>query len=241
MLIQGLKLAASAASNAASVAIQANEATDRMIDTLKGNENITINRIGRVLEGTKFGFLLGYVTPSILLATGVVLTTGDILAAVGGGIAVLSNPVAGVCAAVGAIYFGWKALSDNERENVLKQVSEFLKVGFEMIKSVINFALNLMKDLLSSDNIAELKQTVSDAAEVVGRHISDITHAVKDKASKVADTFSKAASNVSDSVSTASETVSRGAETVSKKASSVADVVAGKFKNNKDQGTQDSE
>ena len=238
MLIYGLKLAAAAVSGGASVAIQANEAADQTISKLKASENITVNRIGRVLEGTKFGFLMGYVTPSILMATGVVLTTGDLLTAVGGGIAVLSNPIAGVCAAVGAIYFGWKALSDEERSKVLEQVGSFLNVGFEMIKSVINFALNLMKDLLSADNIAELKQTVSDAAEVVGRHISDITRAVKDKASKVAETFSRAASNVGDTVakgtSSASDSMSRGAETASKKAGSVADAVTGKFKRDKE-------
>ena len=238
MLRKGLKLAVAAASNTAGAVIEANEAIDSMIDNLKSNENITINRIGRVLEGTKFGFLLGYVTPSILLATGVVLTTGDIIGAVGGGIAVLSNPVAGVCAAVGAIYFGWKALSESERDAVLEQVGSFLKVGFEMIKSVINFALNLMKDLLSADNIAELKQTVSDAAEIVGRHISDITHAIKDKFDKVADTVSKAASSAGDTVSkgaeSASNTFSKGADAVSDAASSVADSISSKFKKDED-------
>ena len=112
MLIGALKLAASAASTVGSAALQANDSFDSMIDRLKSSENITINRIGRVIEGTKFGFLLGYVTPSILTAAGVCLTTGDLSLAVAGGIEAFTNPVSGVCAAVGAVYFGWQALSD---------------------------------------------------------------------------------------------------------------------------------
>jgi len=212
MLIDGLKLAGVAMSGVASAVAAANDAVDGMIDTLKTNENPTINRIGRVLEGTKFGFMLGYLTPSILTAVGVALTTGDLMAAVGGGVAVLGNPVAGVCAAVGAVYFGWKALNDQERSAILESVGQFLKVGYEMIKAVVQFALNLMKDLLSADNLEELKQTVSEAAEVVGRHLADITHSVKDKAAKTADSLKKTASNVSEAMSSAFKKKGKGTD-----------------------------
>ncbi|MDB9952578.1 hypothetical protein OAD57_04290 [Porticoccaceae bacterium] len=180
MLISALQLAGHASSGIASAIAAANAATDKMIDGLKVSDNTTVNRIGRVLEGTKAGFLIGYISPSILTAVGVALTTGDLVMAVGGGIVVLSNPVAGICAAVGAVYFGWNALGHDERKSILEQVGEYLKVGHEMIKAVINLALRLMTDLLSSDNLNELKKNVSDAAESVGRKLSQITHSAKD-------------------------------------------------------------
>jgi len=209
MLIPALKLAASAATGLTTAVSAANDATDSMIGNMKANENTTINRIGRVLEGTKLGFMMGYLTPSILTAVGVTLTTGDLLTAVGGGIAVLGNPVAGVSAAIGAVYFGWKALNDSERDAVLKQVSDFLKAGYELIKSVVNFAINLMKDLLSADNLNEIKETLSDAAELVGRHLADITKSLKDKCFKAGRVISEAADAVSKTASEAAESVSQ--------------------------------
>jgi hypothetical protein len=205
MLIPALKLATSAVSGASAAVSAANDATDSMIEKLKANENTTINRIGRVLEGTKFGFMLGYLTPSIVTAVGVTLTTGDLLAAVGGGIAVLGNPVAGVAAAVGAVYFGWKALSEKERDAVLKQVGDFLKTGYEQIKAVINYSINLMKELLSADNLNEMKEAVAEAAELIGKHLADITKSIKDQCYKAGKVFSEAADSVSKTASEAAD------------------------------------
>ena len=218
MLIQALKLAGTAASGLGSAVVAANNASDNIIVQLKASDNATINVIGRVLEGTKSGFMIGYVSPSILTAVGVALTTGDLLAAVGGGVAILGNPVAGVCAAVGAVYFGWKALNEKERNSILEQVGTLLNIGYELIKSVIDLALRLMKNLLSEDNLKEIKETVSDAAEFVGRHLSDITHSVKDRLSEAgvaslaasrrsAQAAKKAGEKVTSTVSTASVSV----------------------------------
>ena len=77
MLITALSAAGHAVSGIAAAVKQENDLTDSMIETLKANENLTISRVGRVLEGTKFGFLMGYITPSILTAVGVCLTTGE--------------------------------------------------------------------------------------------------------------------------------------------------------------------
>jgi phage-related protein len=209
MMMTALSLAVSATSGISTAITAANNATNSMIDELKSSQNITINRVGRVLEGAKAGFLLGYVTPSILTAVGVALTTGDLLIAVGGGIGVLSNPVAGVCAAVGAVYFGWKALSEKERDSILSQVGEFLNVGYELIKSVINLALKLMKNLLTTDNLNELRESVSDAAESVGRHLSDITHSARDKFSEAAESIQNTAKNAAKGVSSLTNKFSR--------------------------------
>jgi cystathionine beta-lyase family protein involved in aluminum resistance len=227
VLIPALKLAGAAVSGLSSAVAAANQATDSMIDQLKANENATVNRVGRVLEGTKSGFLMGYVSPSILTAVGVALTTGDLIAAVGSGIVVLGNPVAGVCAAVGAVYFGWKALNEAERNSVLEQVGECLKVGFELIKAVINLALKLMSELLTADNLKEVKETVSDAAKFVGRHLSDITHSTKDKLIEAA---AAAQATARIAAKGTKKTAKDASDAVTKAAGSVTNFLKGKRK-----------
>ena len=230
MLILSLKAAHAAAGGVTSAAIEANDYVDSIIDHLKADENLTVNRVGRVLEGTKFGFLMGFVTPSILTATGVALTSGNLVAAVGGGVATLANPIAGVCAAVGAVYFGWKALSDDERREVLAQVGDFLQVGAEQIKAVVKFALGLMTELMSADNFKEIKGMVAAAASAAGRHLSDITHSIKDKTFKAAKAISDTASNVYEAAgslgTSASNVVQTGASQVAETAKSSVGVVA---------------
>ena len=243
MVIAALSAAGHAVSGVAAAVAQANELTDSMIETLKANDNLTINRVGRVLEGTKFGFLMGYITPSILTAVGICLTTGDLMMATGGSIAVLGNPVAGTCAAVGAVFFGWKALSDTEREEILNQVGKFLNVGWEQIKAVVEFAIKLMKDLFTADNIQEIKETVAEAATAVGRHISDITKSVSDKVAKVAasvcNTALAAANAVSGAVSSTGEAMSAAAEGVAQGASMASGKVTGVFKRNQKEDATD--
>ena len=243
MVIAALAAAGHAVSGVAAAVAQANELTDSMIETLKANDNLTINRVGRVLEGTKFGFLMGYVTPSILTAVGICLTTGDLLTATGASIAVLGNPVAGTCAAVGAVFFGWKALNDNEREEILNQVGKFLNVGWEQIKAVIEFAIKLMKDLFTADNIQEIKETVAEAAAAVGRHISDITKSVSDKVAKVAasvcNTASAAANAVSGAASSTTAAVSSAAGGVAESAAKASGKVTGVFRRNQKEDTTD--
>ena len=233
MVTAALKAAGHAVTGVAAAVKEANDLTDSMIDNLKANENLTINRVGRTLEGIKFGFLLGYVSPSILTAVGVCLTGGDLLFAAGAGIAVLGNPVAATCAAVGAVFFGWKALSDNEREQILSRVGKFLNVGWEQIKAVVEFAIKLMKDLFTADNLKEIKETVAEAALAVGGHISDITKSVRDKVSKFADmvrnTASAAAGAVSETAEGATNAVKGAADQVSSGASKAGHKVKDAF------------
>jgi len=66
-----------------------------------------------------------------------------------------------------------------------------------------------MKDLLSADNLNEIKETLSDAAELVGRHLADITKSLKDKCFKVGRVISEAADAVSKTASEAAESVSK--------------------------------
>ena len=202
MLLTTLALAGKAVTTGASAISAANEATDQMISALKESENVSINRVGRVLEGAKAGFMIGYVAPSIVGAVGVALTTGDLVAAVGAAAGALTNPLAGVCAAVGAIYFGWNALNENEKDKIITEVGNFLRVGSELIKSVILFSIKSMKEVMSSDNIQELKSMVRDAAEMAGRHLSDITKSALDKIFEISDVIGNTASGAVGAVST---------------------------------------
>src|SRR3954466_12170657 len=46
---------------------------DEHIQAMKGNENVVIARTGRVLEAAKYGFGLGYVSSTIIIAAGQML------------------------------------------------------------------------------------------------------------------------------------------------------------------------
>ncbi|MGA1372962.1 MAG: hypothetical protein ACO3Z6_15335, partial [Pseudomonadales bacterium] len=86
-----------------------NDFMDTHIEALKRSTNETMRATGRILEGAKFGFGLGYSTPLMLTAIGQMIL-GNPLAAVGAvasGVT-LSNPLAMTCGAIGAIYYGWK-------------------------------------------------------------------------------------------------------------------------------------
>ncbi len=155
---------------------------DKHIEEMKNSENSTISRTGKVIEGAKYGFGIGYLVPIAIIAAGQFLL-GNTLTAVStlATAATLTNPVAMTCAAVGAIYYGWGALSDLERQEILEKLSRGLEVGVELIKSVIGFVINRTKEFLSSENILELKRYVGSAAEAFGRTLSDVTGNIADK------------------------------------------------------------
>ena len=48
-----------------------NDYINEHIENLKASDNPTISSTGRVLEGAKFGFGLGYVAPIVIIATGI--------------------------------------------------------------------------------------------------------------------------------------------------------------------------
>lgn len=169
------------------VADNLNDFLNNHIEEMKGAENPTISRTGRVLEMAKFGFGIGYITPVIIIGTGQLLL-GNQLSAIttAATAATLTNPVAMTCASIGAIYYGWGALSDQERDELIEKLSKGIEVGFELIKSVVRFVIEKTTELLSSKNIAEIKKFIGTAAEVFGRSLGDVTHKITDV---VGDTF----------------------------------------------------
>ena len=155
---------------------------DEHIEKMKLSENLTISRTGRVLEGAKLGFGIGYTVPITIIALGqLLLGFGGKAVATVGSTAFLSNPIAMTCAAIGAVYYGWNALSAQEKVETIESLRKDLDVGAELINSIVQFVISKTNELLSSENLKELKEFISDAAHAFGKTLSEITGAIKDR------------------------------------------------------------
>lgn len=175
------------------VAVNLNQYIDNHIDDMKMSPNSTVARTGRVLEMAKLGFGIGYIVPVAVIAIGQYLL-GNTLAAVTtiATAATLSNPVAMTCAAMGAIYYGWGALTESERNDILAKVSEGLALGTELLRAAIAFVVdNLKALLLSKSEIAELKGYIAAAAMIFGKKLGDVTQKISDMAVDALDVFKK--------------------------------------------------
>ena len=194
-----------------------NDFLDKHIADLKTSDNPTVTRTGDVMEAAKKGFGIGYIIPVVIIATGQLLlgnplaTGKTILTA-----ATLTNPIAMTCAAIGAIYYGWNALSDEERNKIINKLTKGLNLGVELIKSVINFVINKIKVFFNSDNLKEIKVFVANTAIAFGRSLGDITKKVTDI--------------VSDSLSTIKKTTGQASDTFVDIASDAYDAVKKSFK-----------
>lgn len=176
-----------------------NDYLDKHIADMKGSDNPTISRSGRVLEMAKYGFGIGYITPVIIIAVGQLLL-GNTLSAVAtvATAATLTNPIAMTCAAIGAICYGWGALSDVERNEMLEKLSTGLEVGIELVNSVVRFLVEKTKELLNSKNFEEMKEYIGSAAAVFGKTLGDVTHKVGDVLSDTFDSVKKKSGEVLD-------------------------------------------
>lgn len=177
------------------MAVDINEYLDMHIVDMKGSENPTISRTGRVLEMAKLGFGIGYITPVVIITVGQLLL-GNTLSAIGtvATAATLTNPIAMTCAAIGAVYYGWGALTDVERNEILDKLSKGLEVGIELIKSIVHFVVDKTKELLNSKNFEEMKKFIGSAAVVFGKTLGDVTHKITDVVSDSFDAFRRRSS-----------------------------------------------
>jgi hypothetical protein len=174
-----------------------NDFMNTHIEALKRSTNETMRATGRILEGAKFGFGLGYSTPLMLTAIGQMIL-GNPLAAVGAvasGVT-LSNPLAMTCGAIGAIYYGWKALSESERNHIINRIVEAFSTGAELVKAVAGYVLSTLGEFLSAEKIENYKRFITDSADHFGRTLGDVTRSIKDRASDfievVSDSFGDA-------------------------------------------------
>lgn len=213
------------------MAEEINKYIDKHIEEMKNSENPTIARTGRVLEMAKFGFGIGYITPVIVIAVGQLLL-GNPLSAAGTVVtaATLTNPIAMTCAAIGAIYYGWGALTEVERNEMLDKLSRGLEVGIELIKSIVHFIVDKTKELLSSKNIEEMKKFIAAAAATFGKTLGDVTHKITDVVSDSLEALRKKSGVAIDrTVDIASDAYMTVKETAGK----VADHTRTKIKRNK--------
>ena len=188
------------------VATSVNTFIDEHIAKLKAHENETINTTGRVLENAKAGFGIGYITPLILTATGQLLLGNKLNAtAILASGMTLSNPLAMTCGAIGAIYYGWQALSEEEKNAILVRLTAAFEVGVELIKSMISFVISSLGSILSKEKLAEFKNFVASAAENFGKTLADITRDIKDKFFHVMDWVGNAWKEASTSVQEGAE------------------------------------
>lgn len=159
-----------------------NDFLNEHIMEMQKSENPTISRTGRVLEMAKYGFGIGYITPVVVIAAGQLILGNSLSAVTTAATAVtLTNPIAMTCAAVGAIYYGWSALTDQEKNEMLETLSHGLEIGIEMIKSVIRFVIDKTKEFWNSENLSEIKNNISIAAEIFGKTLGDVTQNISDK------------------------------------------------------------
>jgi hypothetical protein len=148
------------------------------IDGMKASSNPTIERTGRVLEAVKVGFGVGYLASVVTIATGQLIlgSTLDAVVTVGSA-ATLTNPVAATCAAVGAIFYGYHALSNDEKQALIETVSRGFEIGIEVVRAIIRFCIENLRQLLSDDNL-------KDAAESFGGTWAAVTGAITDAMSE---------------------------------------------------------
>lgn len=159
------------------IAGEINEFIDDHIEKLKASDSPLIASMGRVLEAAKYGFAVGYMSSVAIIAVGQYLL-GNTLAAVGTvmAAAVLANPIAMTCGAVGAIIYGWRALTDKERRLILDSLSARLAMGIELIRSLVEFVIRKSQDLMTSSQLDDVKAYVKAQAALFGRSLYDITH-----------------------------------------------------------------
>lgn len=199
-----------------------NDFVDRHIGEMKQNDSATVRATGSVLEGAKYGFGVGYVAPLVLISVGQ-LILGNTLAAVmtvASG-ALLINPIAMTCGAMGAIFYGWKALSDEERSSIVNRVAEVFEIGVEFVKAVVGYLLGTLRSLVSSEVVAEYRRFVTETASGFGRSFADISRSMKDRfvetASTVADVVGKTADRTKDGVDAVAKSVGTAVNTTTAK------------------------
>jgi hypothetical protein len=163
------------------IAVDINDFIDEHIEKLKASESPLVASTGRVLEAAKFGFGVGYMGSVAIIAVGQYLL-GFTFAAVTtvATAAALTNPIAMTCGALGAIYYGWNALTDKERAQILERLSEGLSMGIELIRSLVEFVIRKSKDLMTSSQLDDVKEFVKTQAARFGRSLYDITGKVGD-------------------------------------------------------------
>ncbi|NJD24849.1 MAG: hypothetical protein FIB06_05530 [Betaproteobacteria bacterium] len=174
------------------VASAVNDWLDKHIEDMKSSDNPTVSRAGRVIEMAKYGFGIGYITPVVVIAVGQMLLGNPLgAAATVATAATLTNPAAMTCAAIGAIYFGWSALSDTERTEILDKLTRGLQIGAELIIAIVAYVTKHFAEVMNSKNLKEIREYIATTASAFGKTLGDITHKLGDIIGSAVDVVKK--------------------------------------------------
>jgi hypothetical protein len=181
-----------------------NEFMNQHILVLQQSENSTIATTGQILESAKFGFGLGYISSVAIIAVGQLILGNNLLqtglsTTVGNSLLIL-NPIAMTCGAIGAIVYGWTALSSKEQDAIVQQIQQGLEIGVELIKSIIQFVIVKVKNFLDTKYLEELKDIIASQAHNFGKTLSDVTRATSDKISETVNKTIEAGKDVAQAV-----------------------------------------
>lgn len=234
LAVQGLYGVGAAVTGAGSAVLAGGVALNKFlndhIQSLKDSDNATISRTGCVFEMTKFGFGVGWVTGVAIIATGQLILGNGFLSTAATLVTAPVNPIAMTCAAIGAVYYGWNALSEEEKNEILEKLSKGLEIGTAFITSIIEFVLDACKKVFSAENLEELKKFVGKCAAVFGKTLSSITHKITDV---VADAYYFIKQKSGDAYDATVEIAGGAYDRVAESAESVTKAIKGKLSSDK--------
>lgn len=156
-----------------------NEAMESHIAGLRASDDSTIARTGDLLAQAKTGFMIGYATPVAIIAVGQLLLGNPLTAAVST-VSMVTSPVAITCAAVGAIWMGWRALKPAEQARILEIVQAGLALSVTVIASVVDFVVRQAQALFAKPQLAALREMVREEAATFGKSFAQITGSAVD-------------------------------------------------------------
>ena len=199
--------------NESSVTAQ-HEFVNEHIAQLVSSDNEVIARTGFVLARASEGFGLGHRVPLSLIAMGQTMLGVDLAVATP---FLASNPAAFTAAAIGAVYWGYRALSDDEKVQLHALIAEAFDFGVELVKMIADFCIKTLKSVLDSEAFAELRRYVAEAANAAGSSLYEVTGRIYDRVSEVANSAKNAATSVGTAVGSATDkTIQSGKALISR-------------------------
>ena len=161
------------------------------IADLESSDNEAVARTGFVLKRANEGFGLGYKVPLSIITMGQVMLGIDLTV---GAPFLATNPAAFTAAALGAVYYGYQALEDEERAELHARIGAALDFGVELVKTIAKFCIDIMKSLLDPATLAQIKKLVAETAEAAGSSLYEVTGKVLDRVAGLASDAGVAAS-----------------------------------------------
>lgn len=139
----GLSAIAQAIKALYGMAVEINDFLDKHIEEMKGSDNPTISRTGRVLEMAKYGFGIGYISSVTIIAVGQLLlgnTLGAVTTVASAAVCPTLSPRHALLSEPSITVGGLCLMSEHLR--VLEKLSKGLEIGIELIKALINFVID---------------------------------------------------------------------------------------------------